>query len=161
MSVSHEKMHTELKGLSFLEDLDCSQQRSAGVDRVFSTSPHPLHGYTTSSWSVGDSGYAPGDSMLRRRQVRAGDNQTQWGGVVEPAAKATLQQKGVRARGREGVKTGATLFCGLAVGSVRQWPKVSRERTQVFDVEQCNVIGVVAQCPRRMCNSNRETSGRR
>jgi hypothetical protein len=29
-----------------------------------SISPHPLHGYTTSSWSSGDSGYAPGDSML-------------------------------------------------------------------------------------------------
>ena len=27
------------------------------------TSPHPLHGYTTSSWSSGDSGYPPGDSM--------------------------------------------------------------------------------------------------
>jgi hypothetical protein len=57
------KVHTELKGLSFFENL-------AGVSngrcnhRSNSTSPHPLHGYTTSSCSEGDSGYAPGDSML-------------------------------------------------------------------------------------------------
>lgn len=36
----------------------------------WSTSPHPLHGYTTSSWSSGDSGYAPGDSMLDESSVR-------------------------------------------------------------------------------------------
>jgi hypothetical protein len=29
------------------------------------TSPHPLHGYTTSSWSSGDSGYPPGESISR------------------------------------------------------------------------------------------------
>jgi hypothetical protein len=54
--VSQREMHTELKGLSFLEDLDCNQQLDVRIDRICSTSPHPLHGYTTSSWSVGDSG---------------------------------------------------------------------------------------------------------
>lgn len=55
-----------------------------------------------------------GRATIRRNGADAG-------GVVEPAARAMLQQ--------EGVKASATLFCGLAVGSVRQWPKVSRERT--------------------------------
>jgi hypothetical protein len=39
-----------------------STARSAAIGLVLA-SPHPLHGYTTSSWSSGDSGYPPGDSM--------------------------------------------------------------------------------------------------
>jgi hypothetical protein len=57
------QVHTELKGLSFLKNL-AGISNGRRSHRGSSTSPHPLQGYTTSSCSEGDSGYAPGDSML-------------------------------------------------------------------------------------------------
>jgi hypothetical protein len=56
-AMSRRGTHTELEGLALLKNL---KRRLAVADAdsigLVPTSPQPLHGYTTSSWSRGDSG---------------------------------------------------------------------------------------------------------
>jgi hypothetical protein len=84
-----------------------------------SISPHPLHGYTTSSWSSGDSGYAPGDSMVLYGDVsvcvceRRSDrniNQPHDGLVIGSTSLAAVVHA-------EGADTSAMLSGGLRAAS--------------------------------------------
>ena len=63
------------------------------IGPVMVTSPHPLHGYTTSSWSRGDSGKVAGESS--RTDM-----------VIQRASKASLTALSMRSRaeGRGGAE---------------------------------------------------------
>jgi hypothetical protein len=55
--MSRSGTHTELEGLALLENLTGRLAVRGFISiGLVPTSPQPLHGYTTSSWSRGDSG---------------------------------------------------------------------------------------------------------
>jgi hypothetical protein len=107
-----------------------------GRDRACSTSPHPLHGYTTSSWSSGDSGYAPGDSMVLQQTVCVCVCRRRGGGSDNRLQSRDLgeSQQSECGRLRYGRNAERWAWCGEQRRQRAEWCKTNLRDLQLCDM---------------------------